>query len=73
MHLLMSAISAIALALACVALLIAAEAWWLIGRMARRLMTAETMVAMLCRFIVESAQAIDDERARTADATKRVN
>lgn len=69
---LVSAIPAIALALACVALLIAAEAWWLIRRMAKRLMTAETMISMLCRFIVRSVEAIEEEKA-TGETRKTVN
>lgn len=69
----MSAIPAIALALAAMAAVLAFEAFWLIRQLVKRLTAVETMTSMICRFIVQSAQAMEDEKDRAMDETKRVN
>lgn len=67
------AIPSIALAIALTAALFALEAFWLIRQLVKRLNAVETMTSIICRFIVQSAQAIGDEKDRAVDETKRVN
>lgn len=68
----MSAIPAIALALACVALLVALEAFWLIRRLVRRMETVENFMTLFCRMITQWSSAAQDD-GRTAEPIKRVN